>query len=163
MNKNYDIIKEEFNLNKYISIDKIKACLDKKSTEDLLNKHELNILKNNISYTFLSYSTKNIYDLLSYYIIEFNKKGLLDIIEIRVLKDLQYKGSNRYINCGFKFIDALTMQNDKDKNNKVNIVISTIINNYLKKYEGIDDIENFDHPDSIIQVIIDGEKHLYEI
>lgn len=163
MNEHYNVIKEEFDVKKYISHNKLKSYIKKEIGEEELNLHEKNILKNKKSYILLSYSTKNIYDLISYYVIEFDKNVLLDIIEIRIIEDLKHVKNNKYIKTGFKFLDAITMINDKDKNKKINERTLEIINNYLKKYEGIENIENFDHPDSIIQIIKDNEYKLLNI
>lgn len=162
MNKHYNVIKEEFDIKKYISYNKLNNYIKKEITIEELNFHEKNILKNKKSYFLLPYSTKNIYDLISYYIIEFDKKDILDIIDIRIIEDLHFVGKNKYVKTGFKFINAITMKDEKEKNKKINNEIDIIINNYLKKYEGADDIGNFSHPDNIIDLVKEQEKYFFE-
>lgn len=161
MNKHYNVIKEEFDIKKYISYNKLNNYIKKEITIEELNFHEKNILKNKKSYFLLPYSTKNIYDLISYYIIEFDKNEILDIIDIRIIEDLEFIEKNKYVKKGFKFLSAITMKDEKEKNKKINSAIDDIINNYLKKYDGIEDIGNFDHPDNIIDLIKEQEKYLF--
>lgn len=151
MKKQYSIILEEFRPSNFISLSKLKAYQEKKIELSDLNIHENNFIKNRKSYELLTYNTLNLYDLYSYYLIEFDHKNIKDIIEIRVIEEKLSLKDNYYVNNGFKLYDIVLMSDDKDKKLKMLNIINSIIKKYLEKYEGID--INFDHPDSIMEVI----------
>lgn len=151
MKKQYSIILEEFIPSNFIKLSKLKAYQEKKINLSDLNIHENNFIKNKKSYKLLPYNTLNIYDLHSYYLIEFDHKVVKDIIEIRIIEEKFELKNNRYIKNGFKLYDIVLMSEDKEKKDKFLNLISSIIKEHMSKYEGM--AINFDHPDSIMEVI----------
>jgi hypothetical protein len=151
MKKQYSVILDEFKTQNFISLDKLKAYQNEKISIENLNIHESNVIKNKKSYKLLPYNTLNIYDLHSYYLIEFDHKVVKDIIEIRIIEEKLELKNNRYIKNGFKLYDIVLMSENKEKKVKFSTLISSIIKEHMSKYEGMD--INFDHPDSIMEVI----------
>lgn len=150
MNKQCSVILNEFNVKNFIDIEKLRAYKNKIINIDKLNIHEKNIIKSKKSYFMLSYSTVNVFDLVSYYLIEFNHKEVIDIVEIMVIADkIEYKGG--YKPNGYVFYNTYTMKDSKEKNKKMKECFLTIIEEYLERYSSND--INFDSPDAIVDIL----------
>jgi hypothetical protein len=147
----YDIIKEEFNVTNYISNEKLKKYKENLLSSKDLNQHEKNFVKYRKSFYMLSYNTKNVYDLYSYYIVEFDNKCIKDIIEVRIIEEIYRVKNKGYSSLGFKFLDTVSMSKDREKEKKFKSIIDNKLKEYLKNFG---DLEiNFDVPDTIIEIL----------
>ncbi len=147
----YDIIKQEFNVNNYISNEKLKNYKENLINSKELNIHEKNFVKYRKSFYMLSYSTKNVYDLYSFYIVEFDNKTIKDIIEVRILEEIYKVKDKGYSSVGFKFLDTVSMIKDRNKEKKFKELIDKKLKTHLKDFG---DLEiNFDVPDTIIEIL----------
>lgn len=76
-------IEKDFTLSNYANIDKIEKAKDKKLSFNSLNQLERQLLNYNKTYIMLPYNTV-FSDMISYYIIECDVSGMLDILKVNI-------------------------------------------------------------------------------